>query len=146
MSLGAEAARPSGLFSHPTYQVAGTGDDSSVTRDVYKGVMIGLCVLLVFYLIEKGRVRRLFNWANLTASAEGLTKFIHELGVPKKWQFVDVYSMDEDMLPKNCVAFILLMPNTPNRIKRNQEEAARMRKDLPVRQSVILICKFIRHA
>jgi hypothetical protein len=45
------------------------------------------------------------NWANMAADAESLTKFIHKLGVPSKWQFVDVVGLDEDglaMLPKPC--------------------------------------------
>lgn len=43
-------------------------------------------------------------------------KFLTRLGVPEKWQIVDVLSLDPDMLgmiPRPALALILLFPTSP---------------------------------
>ncbi|EGG19317.1 peptidase C12 family protein [Cavenderia fasciculata] len=66
------------------------------------------------------------NWIPLEANPEVLTSFMHNLGVSEKWQFCDIYGLDQDLLdmvPKSCAAVLLLFPITSDyEEKRYQQE------------------------
>ncbi|XP_061189469.1 ubiquitin carboxyl-terminal hydrolase-like isoform X1 [Saccostrea echinata] len=55
------------------------------------------------------------SWIPLESNPDVLNKYIHNLGVPKEWQFVDVYGLEPDLLgmvPKPVAAVVLLYPIT----------------------------------
>ncbi|KAL0124912.1 hypothetical protein PUN28_006638 [Cardiocondyla obscurior] len=54
-------------------------------------------------------------WVPLESNPEVMTKFLHKLGVPKKWSIIDVYGLDTDVLaiiPRPVLGVILLYPVT----------------------------------
>lgn len=56
-----------------------------------------------------------------------MTKFLHKLGVPKKWSVIDVYGLDPELLaivPKPVLAVILLYPVAIKNEKSEEDEEA----------------------
>jgi hypothetical protein len=89
------------------------GARSGGAMAVWRAVVIGAAVLVCFWLVEVNKRRRRLNWATLPADPAVLSAFIHNIGV-KAWHFVDVYGLDEaalDLVPKPCVALILVIDN-----------------------------------
>ncbi|KMQ86015.1 ubiquitin carboxyl-terminal hydrolase isozyme l3 [Lasius niger] len=63
-------------------------------------------------------------WVPLESNSEVMTKFLHKLGVPKKWSIIDVYSFDSDLLaiiPRPVLAVVLLYP-IPAKTEKTEEE------------------------
>ncbi|XP_073977287.1 ubiquitin carboxyl-terminal hydrolase [Rhodnius prolixus] len=68
-------------------------------------------------------------WTPLESNPEVMNKFLCRLGVPDKWQIVDVLSLDKDMLgliPTPTLALILLFPSSEKYEKLKQEQEAKI--------------------
>ncbi|XP_014476264.1 PREDICTED: ubiquitin carboxyl-terminal hydrolase isozyme L3 [Dinoponera quadriceps] len=74
-------------------------------------------------------------WVPLESNPEVMTKFLHKLGVPKKWSIIDVYGLDPELLaiiPKPVLSVILLYPVTiKNEKTEEEEESAKDKSDTP---------------
>ncbi|KAL6423466.1 hypothetical protein ACFW04_010212 [Cataglyphis niger] len=71
-------------------------------------------------------------WVPLESNSEVMTKFLHKLGVPKKWSIVDVYSFDSDLLaiiPRPVLAVVLLYPISAKTEKTKEEKEEEEIKD-----------------
>ncbi|XP_033219321.1 ubiquitin carboxyl-terminal hydrolase-like isoform X2 [Belonocnema kinseyi] len=80
----------------------------------------------------------------LEFNPEVMTQMLHKLGVPKKWNMVDVYGLDPDslaILMKPVLAMILLYPQT-------DEEAAENSKhpDTNVSPNIYFLKQFLSNA
>ncbi|XP_018337918.1 PREDICTED: ubiquitin carboxyl-terminal hydrolase isozyme L3-like [Trachymyrmex septentrionalis] len=65
-------------------------------------------------------------WVPLESNPEVMTKFLHKLGVPKKWSILDVYGLESELLaiiPRPVLAIILLYPIS-SKIEKTKEEQA----------------------
>ncbi|XP_018369922.1 PREDICTED: ubiquitin carboxyl-terminal hydrolase isozyme L3-like [Trachymyrmex cornetzi] len=65
-------------------------------------------------------------WVPLESNPEVMTKFLHKLGVPKKWSILDVYGLESELLaiiPRPVLAVILLYPIS-SKIEKTKEEQA----------------------
>ncbi|XP_029162630.1 ubiquitin carboxyl-terminal hydrolase isozyme L3 [Nylanderia fulva] len=75
-------------------------------------------------------------WVPLESNSEVMTKFLHKLGVPKKWSIIDVYSFDSDLLaiiPRPVLAVVLLypVPAKTEKIEEEKEEVKDSKSDAP---------------
>ncbi|EFN89422.1 ubiquitin carboxyl-terminal hydrolase isozyme L3 [Harpegnathos saltator] len=74
-------------------------------------------------------------WVPLESNPEVMTKFLHKLGVPKKWSVIDVYGLDPELLalvPKPVLSVILLYPVAiKNEKTEEEEEVAKDKSDTP---------------
>ncbi|KAI8091373.1 uncharacterized protein B0P05DRAFT_527191 [Gilbertella persicaria] len=76
--------------------------------------------------MSQTRVKR---WVPLEANPEVWNKIIHKLGVSPKYNYVDVYGFDPEllaMIPAPVEAMIFLFPLTETYEKYKSEEAARL--------------------
>ncbi|XP_033219319.1 ubiquitin carboxyl-terminal hydrolase-like [Belonocnema kinseyi] len=78
----------------------------------------------------------------LESNPEVMTKLLHKLGVPKKWNIVDVYGLDPDSLAfllKPVLAMLLLYPET------DQQESAEIRQeaDTSVSSNIYFLRQFL---
>lgn len=67
----------------------------------------------------------------LESNPDVMNKFIHLLGVPEKWNIVDVYGLDSDALawvPRPVVALILLFPCSDRFYDHAKQEAQEINK------------------
>uniref|UniRef100_A0A8D8Y4V3 Ubiquitin carboxyl-terminal hydrolase n=2 Tax=Cacopsylla melanoneura TaxID=428564 RepID=A0A8D8Y4V3_9HEMI len=70
------------------------------------------------------------TWVPLESNPEVMNQFLAALGVPKKWQIVDVYGTEPDLLaivPQPILALIMLFPCTDKyeeHVKQQEKELA----------------------
>jgi len=75
--------------------------------------------------MSKPTESKTIRWKPLESNPQTLNTYIQALGVPKEWEFNDVYGLDPELLsfvPGSCCAFILLFPITENYNKHCLEE------------------------
>ena len=51
-----------------------------------------------------------FNWPPLESNPEIFANYMHQLGMPAKWTFGEIYGFEEDLLgfiPQPCIAVII---------------------------------------
>ncbi|XP_044253729.1 ubiquitin carboxyl-terminal hydrolase-like [Tribolium madens] len=68
----------------------------------------------------------------LESNPDVMNKFLHLLGVPGKWNIVDVYGLDGDALawvPRPVLALILLFPCSEQFYKHAEEECAKLKNE-----------------
>lgn len=73
--------------------------------------------LKVFFFYLLSGYFLMINQININTSIQVLNKFMKKCGVSEKYQLVDVYGLDQEMLamlPPKVKAFILLFPCTEN--------------------------------
>eukprot|EP00163_Fabomonas_tropica_P006751 TRINITY_DN1633_c0_g1_i2.p1 TRINITY_DN1633_c0_g1~~TRINITY_DN1633_c0_g1_i2.p1 ORF type:complete len:237 (+),score=21.07 TRINITY_DN1633_c0_g1_i2:63-773(+) len=65
------------------------------------------------------------RWLPLESNPSVLNKFAHKLGMPRTWEFGDVFGVDSEMLawvPKPVLAVVLLFPITEKSEKHKAQE------------------------
>lgn len=89
-------------------------------------------------------------WVPIESNPEVMNKFLSRLGVPEKWQVVDVLSLDKDMLgmiPRPTLALILLFPTSEKYEKlREEQEAALKEKGQEVSPNVYYLKQIISNS
>ncbi|XP_012253338.1 ubiquitin carboxyl-terminal hydrolase isozyme L3 [Athalia rosae] len=71
------------------------------------------------------------SWVPLESNPEVMTKFLHEVGIPKKWGIIDVYGVDPDLLaviPRPTLALILLYPVTSKSDEFKNERESKVKE------------------
>lgn len=81
-------------------------------------------------------------WLPLESNPEVMTKFLHKLGVPKKWNIIDIYGVDPDSLaviPRPVLALILLYPIS------DKSETFKTEQESKVKESGQVISNAVYH-
>eukprot|EP00808_Paulinella_micropora_P011117 g75620.t1 len=73
------------------------------------------------------------NWLPLESNPGVLSAFAHRTGLPKGWDFFDIYGLDEDLLgmvPQPCAAVVLLFTSSKelSQHKKKQREEIKAKK------------------
>jgi len=79
----------------------------------------------------RSRMRKV-NWVPLESNPDMLNQFARGVGLPKEWEFVDVFGVEPDLLsmvPPTCAAVTLLFQCSDNVKKHSKEQKARIDKD-----------------
>ncbi|KAL1456126.1 hypothetical protein WDU94_000876 [Cyamophila willieti] len=90
------------------------------------------------------------TWVPLESNPEVMNQFLAALGVPKKWQIVDVYGTEPDLLaivPQPILALIMLFPCTDKyeeHVKQEEKELAE--KGQEVSKDIYFMKQFIHNA
>lgn len=89
-------------------------------------------------------------WLPLESNPDVMNKFLGSLGVPAKWQIVDVYGLESDLLamvPRPVIAVILLFPTSDKYEEhRNQQEAELKEKGQTVSDKVYYLKQYVQNA
>jgi ubiquitin carboxyl-terminal hydrolase L3 len=90
------------------------------------------------------------SWVPLEANPEVMSKYVQRIGVPSRWELVDVLGLDDEQLswvPKPVLAVLLLFPCSEQYEKHKREEDARLKADPPkVPDDVFYVKQTIRNA
>lgn len=86
----------------------------------------------------------------LESNPEVLNKFLYEVGVPNKYELVDVYGLDEGTLGtlhKPVLAFILLFPCSENYEAHRRQEDETLKKNPPkAPENLFYMKQYLRNA
>nr|CAD7406823.1 unnamed protein product [Timema cristinae] len=88
-------------------------------------------------------------WIPLESNPDVMNKFLHNLGVPAKWQLVDVYGLDADILavvPRPVLAVLLLFPWSVKFTDFNATKEDGTEKDQTVSDKVYFLKQVISNA
>lgn len=88
-------------------------------------------------------------WVPLESNPEVMTKLLHKVGVPKKWNIVDVYGTDPELLAilsKPVLAMILLYPLTDKQESIEPKDESSAEGDKTISPNVYFMKQFISNA
>jgi len=88
------------------------------------------------------------GWLPLESNPDVINAYLRKLGIPEKWNCVDVYGFDDDvlsMVPKPATALLLLFPITEKYEAHAKEEAGKLGQTTPaevyfIKQSIQNAC------
>ncbi|XP_043465244.1 ubiquitin carboxyl-terminal hydrolase-like [Leptopilina heterotoma] len=89
------------------------------------------------------------SWVPLESNPEVMTKLFHKLGVPTKWNIVDVYGLEPDLLAiltKPVLAMILLYPLSDTEKNRVTKEDNETNGSATISPNVYYLKQFISNA
>lgn len=92
---------------------------------------------------------RKMAWVPLESNPEVMTKLCHKLGVPAKWNIVDVYGLEPDLLAiltKPVLAMILLYPLSDQEKDRGLKEDSETKDSATVSPNVYFLKQYISNA
>lgn len=72
------------------------------------------------------------GWTALESGTDGMNKFLRTLGIPEPWEFVEVFSLDKDMLgfiPQPVAALVFCFPTIPQNEQNIKDLYAKLSND-----------------